>query len=202
MTVVDVGCGSGEVAPFPWRDCPDVKLIGIDVDPAAAQNRLLDRFVQLDGSEDWPIESGSADLVIARYVLEHVADSQSFLGNVRRILKPGGRFIFLTPNRRHPTMIVSKYMPLGLKRRLLDILDAGGGYATFYRLNTVKTLKRLAGKLDFQVEQLAAREHEPTGYLDFSIFGFAVAWVYYAAVTRTGLERQFGKAITGVFRKS
>ncbi len=47
-------------------------------------------------------ESGSIDVVIASWVLEHLPRPQVTFGEIARVLRPGGRFFFLTPNVDHP----------------------------------------------------------------------------------------------------
>jgi 2-polyprenyl-3-methyl-5-hydroxy-6-metoxy-1,4-benzoquinol methylase len=47
-----------------------------------------------------PFPSGSFDLVIFTEVLEHIAitDPRVVLGEIRRVLRPGGRVVLSTPN--------------------------------------------------------------------------------------------------------
>ena len=42
--------------------------------------------------------SGTMDVVLSFYALEHVADLQEALGNIKNMLKVGGNFYFLVPN--------------------------------------------------------------------------------------------------------
>lgn len=44
-----------------------------------------------------PFADASIDLLIANHVLEHVADDLRAVGEIRRVLKPGGRAILQTP---------------------------------------------------------------------------------------------------------
>jgi SAM-dependent methyltransferase len=44
------------------------------------------------------LPSGVFDCVVAFQVIEHIKDDFGFMDEVRRILKPGGRFIVTTPN--------------------------------------------------------------------------------------------------------
>lgn len=44
------------------------------------------------------LPSESFDLVVSVEVLEHVEDDETFVSEVCRVLKPGGRFIMTTPN--------------------------------------------------------------------------------------------------------
>ena len=202
MTVVDVGCGPGLLAPFPWEEHPDVRLIGIDPDAKAQRNSRVDEFRLVTDRDHWPIEDAVADIVLSRYVLEHVQDPDSFLREVRRILKPQGVFIFLTPNFWTPVMLASHAIPHRLKKPLVDWLVGPdiGGYPTFYRLNSPRRLVQVATKYGFKIEELCVRQFSPNGYLDRFLLGFACCWAHYAVVTRTGLERWFGGSILGVFR--
>jgi SAM-dependent methyltransferase len=59
---------------------------------AAARHELVLELVPL-GAEGWPLAAGSADVVIATLVLCTVPDPVSVLGEVKRVLRPQGRFI-------------------------------------------------------------------------------------------------------------
>src|SRR5664279_6563556 len=123
MRILEVGCGKGSICPFPWEKYTDRYLVGIDPDPTAAANPYLDRFVLLRDSTDlrrWPLDGQTFDLIIARYVLEHVETSVEFLANIKRALEPGGEFLFLTPNLLHPAVAVSHILPASLKHLILS----------------------------------------------------------------------------------
>ncbi len=204
MTVVDVGCGRGRVAPFPWSRYPGVRLVGVDPDVAARDHPQLAEFHLLRTGRAWPLGSEMADLVTARYVLEHVAEPEDFLGNVYRVLRPGGRFLFLTPNRRHPAMVVSRLLPLAVKRRILGYTGRIAGsdlFATRYRMNTPRRIQRLARTSGFAIEALLAREFVPCAYLEFCWAARLIAGAYFLAVTTTGLEHYYGAHLIGVMRK-
>ena len=47
--------------------------------------------------EDIPFPDTSFDMAICNHVLEHVGDVEAALAQVRRVLKPGGRFVCQTP---------------------------------------------------------------------------------------------------------
>lgn len=205
MRALEVGCGRGEVAPFPWEERPDVELIGADVDPSAAENPALRRFVRIVSGRHWDVRPGAVDVVLARYVLEHVEDPDEFLENVRRALKPGGALLFLTPNARHPAMWVSRRLPIGIKRRLL----ARTGHAaeedvfpTWYRMNTPGELERLAARHGFLVCDQETREYAPCRYLDFlGGAGKRLACGYRDGIRLLGWESALGAQILGRWRK-
>jgi|HubBroStandDraft_6_1064221.scaffolds.fasta_scaffold00099_22 SAM-dependent methyltransferase len=208
MAVLDVGCGKGRISPFPWSDYQDKYLVGIDPDPAAAQNPNLDRLIVLRDRRDyqtWPLDGQTFDLVIGRYVVEHVDSPSEFLCNVRRALKPGGQFIFLTPNLFHPAMLVSRLLPHSIKERILETtrkgLDAGDVFPTWYRMNTSRALRHQAQEHSLHVKRLDVRECQPVGYLDFSVPTFWAAYVYYRVMKWSHLDRWFGSNIIGIMER-
>jgi SAM-dependent methyltransferase len=204
MTVVEVGPGKGTIAPFPWDAHRGIHLIGLDLDVQAAANPYLDRFEFLSEGMPWPVADGSADLVVARYVLEHVADPDDFMANVARVLRPGGAFVFLTPNRAHPIMVASRLLPYSVHVALLARTkgsDAGDVFPTHYRANSRRALIRLARAHGLEVQGLKVAELVPFGYLDFAVPGFLAATAYHAAVTLTDLDRFVGLSIIGVLGK-
>jgi SAM-dependent methyltransferase len=97
---LDLGCGAGtftaELAGA------GASIIGVEVAEAAiararAAHPGLDfRLVPLDGP--LPFGDGSFDLVWASEVIEHIADTERWLTEVRRVLAPGGRLLLTTPS--------------------------------------------------------------------------------------------------------
>jgi 2-polyprenyl-3-methyl-5-hydroxy-6-metoxy-1,4-benzoquinol methylase len=76
---------------------------GIDVDEDAVRTGRqsyphLAASLQTCNGRSIPFDGGVFDAVTMFDVLEHVPDVGAFLTEVRRILKPGGLFIFQTPN--------------------------------------------------------------------------------------------------------
>ena len=204
MTVLDVGCGRGSIAPYSWHQHSNIKLWGIDPDPTAAENPQLASFTLLTDDPNWQIPSGTVDLAISRYVLEHVADPAAFFRNVSRVLKPGGKFIFLTPNRWHPAMIASHWLPYGLKQRILALTkraDPHDVFPTCYLLNSARAVQQAAQRFGLEIIDLQTREIQPCGYLDFSVFGYFAACAFYNVMRLTGLQRFFGMTLTGVLTK-
>ena len=105
-TVIDVGCSWGRwsVAAARAGYCP----VGVDVhlDALAAAGRVSKQLgVQADfvcsDADHLPFRSQSVDLVFSYSVLQHLERSTvlRFLGEVSRVLKPGGMCLVQLPNR-------------------------------------------------------------------------------------------------------
>jgi ubiquinone/menaquinone biosynthesis C-methylase UbiE len=131
-------------------------LVGIDVDEAIREHPLLTAKVYgLAGS--LPYRDESFDLVTANMVVEHVKDGPAFLSDIFRVLKPGGRFIFHTPNYWNYLVLIADRMPDSLKGRIVQWMEERSEedrFATCYRMNTVKDIRKLAAATGFQVEEL------------------------------------------------
>jgi len=95
-----------EIGPGPGTNCrylrPGTRLIAIE--PAAhmhgglrraARRRGVELELHPRGAEILEIEDQSVDAVIATLVLCSVDDPRAVLTEVRRVLRPGGRFIFI-----------------------------------------------------------------------------------------------------------
>ena len=95
--VLDLGCRYGALtrAYAPGND-----VVGVDVDrealAEAATLGIETRWADVD--EPLPFDDASFDVVVAGELLEHVRDPERLVGEVRRVLRPGGRFVASVPN--------------------------------------------------------------------------------------------------------
>jgi SAM-dependent methyltransferase len=105
--IVDLGLSRGLLLER-FRRYPGVELGGIEIDPAEIERARarglepLQHFVNVfDGNvmtARLPYENGSADVVLAGEILEHVVDTEGFLREIHRGLTPGGALVLSTPN--------------------------------------------------------------------------------------------------------
>jgi SAM-dependent methyltransferase len=103
LKVLDVGCGAGGLfGLIAERIGPNGSLTGVDVsapllDVAAARARQLQlasaRCLEADAGV---VDLGSAcfDVAISRLGVMFFSDPAAGLANIRRVIKPGGRFVF------------------------------------------------------------------------------------------------------------
>jgi SAM-dependent methyltransferase len=96
--VLDLGCGEGQIARLA-RAQGARTVVGIDA--AAAQIGEAARRGGGVGyargrAERLPFAAGAFDAVVTCLVLEHLADLDLAVGEVARVLAPGGRFVLLT----------------------------------------------------------------------------------------------------------
>ena len=97
---LEVGCGSGAMAAEVLRRFPDVRLTAIDVDESmvAAARRRLGPFgdrarVRRADATALPFDDGSFDATLSFTMLHHVVDWELAVGELVRVLRPGGRLL-------------------------------------------------------------------------------------------------------------
>ncbi|MGI3212200.1 class I SAM-dependent methyltransferase [Roseovarius tibetensis] len=116
------------------------KVIAADIDPVVMENRSADRTVMI--SEDRvELEDESADVIVADYVIEHIADPGAFAGEISRLLRPGGWFCARTPHRAHYIALAERIIPERIEGRVLGTAQPGRKamdvFPKTYRMNTL-----------------------------------------------------------------
>jgi SAM-dependent methyltransferase len=121
--VIDLGCGAGDSVDVFRRFDPEVRWLGVDIESSPevdARARADAEFAVFDG-ERVPAGDASADLVFCKQALEHVRKPEPLLGDVARVLAPGGWFAGST-SQLEPfhSLSVWNYTPYGLTTLLED----------------------------------------------------------------------------------
>ena len=124
--VLDLGCAGGFLAEA--LDDRGARVTGIDpaagaIEAARAHADASGRTIRYDvgQGEDLPYEDARFDAVVCVDVLEHVDDLDQVIGEVARVLRPGGLFLFDTINR-NP---VAKFVTITVAENILGILPKG-----------------------------------------------------------------------------
>jgi len=99
--VLELGCGGGINMEF-YRPGQIESFSGLDPSPelltmsvAAAAARGIDADIREGVGEAMPFESAAFDTVVTTFTLCSVSDQAAVLGEIRRVLKPGGTALFL-----------------------------------------------------------------------------------------------------------
>ncbi|CAM2818009.1 class I SAM-dependent methyltransferase [Rariglobus hedericola] len=104
--VLDAACGLGYGSAVLGCDHRGVQIIGLDnSDYAVAYGRACFqpshpnlRFEAGDVCDLSRFADASVDLVVSFETVEHLREPEHFLGEINRVLKPGGRFVCSVPN--------------------------------------------------------------------------------------------------------
>jgi SAM-dependent methyltransferase len=130
LDVLDVGAAQGRsiialqrhghraVGVEPW---PEARVTAIEL----GERHGMEIEIRDGSAENLPFEDGTFDLVLATSVLEHVTDLQRTLGEIHRVLRPGGIFWFNSASSMSPRQSeiagfpLFGWYPLPLKRRIM-----------------------------------------------------------------------------------
>lgn len=100
--ILELGCGGAGVAAFHVTNAKHI--IATDLSEVALQQgreffvgRSELEFRWLD-AEVMSLPNESVDIVIAKEVMEHLPNPGKCISEIHRVLKPGGLFLFSTPN--------------------------------------------------------------------------------------------------------
>ena len=165
--VLDLGCGRGGV--LERLHAHATRVVGLDPDgPSLREHRISGISLLCGQAEHLPFADGSFDLVCCSWVLEHVVDPQRTFREVARVLRPAGRFAFVTPNARHPLLLLNRALR-STRGRLVAWAYARSEKDTFpaaYGANTPRRIERLAHVAGF--EPVALRLIADPTYLAFN----------------------------------
>jgi 2-polyprenyl-3-methyl-5-hydroxy-6-metoxy-1,4-benzoquinol methylase len=98
-SLLDVGCGNGELLRLIDARYPGRQLIGVDLSPVAvADNARRGRHMRF-AVANVEVEAlpGPVDVIVCSEVLEHLAEPRAALDHIREALVPGGHAILTTP---------------------------------------------------------------------------------------------------------
>ncbi len=98
--ILDIGCGDGYITQIIGRKT-GAEMHGCDISRSALKDAekkgVIAAEADLDGGK-LPYQDKYFDAVFAGEVIEHVFDTDTFIEEIRRVLKDGGYLVLTTPN--------------------------------------------------------------------------------------------------------
>lgn len=155
--VLDLGCGRGGVverlhATSRWTGCDPDWL-------SLAEHRLSNLPRNQANAAQLPFTDSSFDLVISSWVLEHLPHPALTFCEVARVLRPGGRFVFLTPNKRHPIPQLGQLLARLATVQATIVAKAyqrapEDAFPVHYHANTLNDLTRITAQSGLRLVQI------------------------------------------------
>lgn len=159
--ILDIGCYDGTLLSLLKNR--NNNFFGIEAsDWGVEQSRKKGLVVQqfyFDDKNPLPCENNFFDLVMAGEIIEHIFDTDFFLEEIHRVLKPGGKLLISTPN------IASLGRRLMLLAGINPIIETSpnepesSGHIRYF---TLSAIKKLLAKHKFQAVKLES------DYINFS----------------------------------
>jgi SAM-dependent methyltransferase len=172
--ILDVGCGHGDFLK-PIYD-KTIHSYGVDPDKKALDKNSFIKNKTVGTVEKLPFESNFFDLVVTAWVLEHLKDPQKAFQEIFRVLKPGGKVVFLTPNAWNYNIWIIRLIPEKFHdfftRKFYDRQEHDT-YSKQYKINSVKKISKTLKPTGFKKFQLILNG-DPS-YISFNNILFAFA---------------------------
>lgn len=162
--ILEVGCGRGFILNI-LSALFTAEFHGIDIAKdhlAIARKQLKNRNVKLKYASvyELPYPDNSFDKIVSTEVLEHLEHEDKALGEIRRVLKPGGKLIVTVPNKKYPFLWdpINKTLETVFGTHVKKGMFSGI-WAHHVRLYGKKQLKSVLEKNNFTVRKLIGSTH-------------------------------------------
>ncbi len=169
--ILDVGCWDGTNTLRFANKVETKNRFGIEIDKNA-KKKAEEKKIKLVGNDlnkKWNFKDNSIEVITANQVIEHLYDTDNFVREIKRILKPNGYAIISTNNLSSWHNIialilghqpfpsdVSGYQNVG---KLFSLGNNWGGSFAHLRIFSYYALKEIFKKYGFKIEK-----HSGSGY--------------------------------------
>lgn len=199
FTVLHAGCGKDDSIDFQHMAAT---TIGVDMDSWIQKNSDLDIAI-VGNLSNLPLKSGPVDLIVSKWVLEHLARPAAFFQEAARTLRPGKHLLVLTLNIWHYAGTAIRISPYRLQKWFVK--NALGGdtnevFPTFYRTNSTRQIRDLATSAGLDEEKLELLEGDPK-LLGFSSITYIAGIIYEKVVNNLGPLRGLRAVIIAFFSR-
>lgn len=161
--LLDLGCGNGAYTLEMAREAASVAAVDVEAERlhefAARTDGVANVRISRAAGEHLPFRSDEFDVVFCIETLEHVADEEATLAEIRRVLRPRGKLLLTVPNKWYvfethglrPTWLpgsnrypFASWLPRRLHERLAN--------ARIYRAREIRELLVRAGFEEVQLD--------------------------------------------------
>ena len=199
--VLDLGAGAGVLPEMNFLGQAS-RICGVDPDPRVTQNPYLHEG-QIGHGERIPYLDNTFDIVLADNVLEHLTRPDAVFAEIARVLKPGGRFLFKTPNRMHYMPLIASLTPQAFhawfnRKRGRASVDT---FPTAYRANTEAKVSSIGRRTGLEPGIFILLDGRPE-YLRVSALTYLVGIAYERLVSNVQALSTFRVVLMGELLKS
>lgn len=112
--VLDLGGGANFFYAHAIEPVGRIKVIAVDISAEELElNKDVDDTYVADVSKEIPLPDASVDLILSKALLEHVDGVPAAIGEMGRVLRPGGTALHLVPCRYSLFGIGARLLPFG-----------------------------------------------------------------------------------------
>lgn len=183
--LLEAGCGRRAEVLRTFRGRAG-RLIGVDLVEYEEDPELEELELVQGDIADTSLPSESVDLVISRALMEHLPDPRAAFAEIHRVLKPGGRYVYLVPNLGDYGSIVAKLTPNRLHPRIVKLVEGRAPkdtFPAFFRCNTRAAIKKWCDSTGLVLEDCRYLGQYPA-YFMFNPVLFTLAAGYEKVISK------------------
>lgn len=196
--LLDAGCGPGGLVKGMVGRAR--RVTGVDRYVSAFADQLeIPEAVEADLSA-LPFADNSFTLITCSWVLEHLPDPAAVFSEFSRVLKPGGRVMFITPNKGNYAVWLRRLVPSAISQRLVHAIYARDEHfinPTYYRANSQRDIDRALR--DTALRPVRFDHISDPSYLAFNEVLFRVSIVIEALIDRFNPKSRVH--LVGIYQK-
>jgi SAM-dependent methyltransferase len=198
--ILDLGAGAGIVSQMNFKGLAQ-RVCGVDLDSRVVDNAMLDEGRISDAGEI-PYDDGVFDVIFSDNVMEHLSQPLTVYKEIKRVLKPGGKFLFKTPNKWHYMPTIARMTPHGFHQYINRVRGRSevDTFPTCYCSNTLGDVKRLSFESGLVLERLERIEGRPE-YLRMAWPLYLLGVAYERLVNSTDFMEPFRVLLIGTISK-
>lgn len=160
--ILDIGCSTGNAVRY-FSEKFNCKIVGMDFSQDWLRIVKIPNVVRAD-AHFLPFRDSSFDKIYMCHVIGHLVFPEKAINEVRRVLKPSGRFVIITPNKN----FVYLMKPLNCLRIIRHTPDP-----TVLRYHTIHTLRRSLKNAGLEVRDIFTYGELPNLARAFHRFSFS-----------------------------
>lgn len=167
VRVLDIGCGHSTFLEKAYGQSEETYGIDLDEEGLKTNNCIKNKVVA--DAEKLPFEDGFFDLVVSAWVVEHLVRPEKVFAEIHRVLKPGGKVVFLTPNNLNYNVWMIRMIPNRFHEwftRKLYNRQKGDTFPVKYKMNSPGRIHRSLNKIGYRSGEIIFNG-DPT-YISFN----------------------------------
>lgn len=192
QVIIDIG--GGRLTSFAKLLIPEMKHTLTVIDSEANElkkNPDADQIIVANINKDLPLQFNSADLIVSRYVLEHLENLPGFISKSQKVLKNGGYFIHLFSCKFALFTILNQLLPNKFSKTLLNYLVPGSknirGFKTNYHECYYDKIIKIFTENRFKVEDIVISYYQ-SRYFSFFLPFYIISVFYEIILQMLGLK--------------
>lgn len=196
--LLDAGCGEANLVD---EYQPFVRMVvGVDRCVQPIRQTIEINAVAESDLSALPFANETFTLVMNSWVMEHLERPSVVFQEIYRVLKPGGHFLFITPNAHNYLIWLRRLIPNRVSTPVVDAIYRRGEdyiFPTYYRANTWRAINRVLLSLGFE-----CRRFEYVSDPTYTAFNEVFFWLSVAVERFTDIILPQSKVhLVGLYQK-